>query len=394
MYKSKDISKNQKHLKIDDKDLPVYTILVPLYKETRVLQKLTNAIRSLDYPKSKLDVKLIVEEDDTDTVKAIKDLKCERFFEIIEVPFSLPRTKPKACNYAMQFAKGEYITIYDAEDIPDPLQLKKVLYTFYNDSKDIKCVQCKLNYFNREENLLSKLFAIEYSTLFDFLLFGLEALKIPIPLGGTSNHFRKSTLDKLMGWDPYNVTEDADIGIRIAQKGWRCKIIDSTTFEECPIKAGAWIRQRSRWIKGHLQTYFVHMQNPMQLYKKTGLIGFMGIQFFLGAPVLIFLLSPIMWGLFVCFVTGLLQLPPDMPDRFYILMDYSMLMLATGFSLQWLQAAVAVRKNKWQNMGKAVMSFPFYWFLHSVASFKALWQLITNPFYWEKTSHGETSINC
>lgn len=392
MLRRSNQAKTQNYIKIPDKELPIYTILVPLYQETKVLKKLTDAIRNLDYPKSKLDVKLIVEEDDLQTINAIKALKCERFFEIIQVPFSLPRTKPKACNYALQFAKGEYVTIYDAEDIPDSMQLKKVLHSFYNEDENIKCVQCKLNYFNREENLLTRLFSIEYSILFDALLFGLEACKIPIPLGGTSNHFRKKTLQELYGWDPYNVTEDADIGIRIAQNGWRCKIIDSTTLEESPIKIGAWIRQRSRWIKGHLQTYFVHMRSPLKLYKKTGMIGFMGIQFCLGVPVFIFLISPFMWILCACFISGIIEIPQNMPLLFYKIMDISIFMLITGFLLQLLQAIVAVQQNKWRSMSLAIIVFPFYWILHSIASFKALWQLIKKPHYWEKTKHGETSF--
>jgi len=392
MIRNKRTGGAQELVDLKDKELPIYTILVPLYKETRVLRKLTDAILNLDYPKSKLDVKLIVEEDDIDTIEAIKELRCERIFEIIEVPFSMPRTKPKACNYALQFAKGDFVTIYDAEDIPDPQQLKKVLNIFYNEDENIKCVQCKLNYFNREENLLSRLFSIEYSTLFDFLLFGLEAMKIPIPLGGTSNHFRKTTLEELYGWDPYNVTEDADLGIRIAQKGWQCKIINSTTLEECPIKIKAWIRQRSRWIKGHMQTYFVHMRNPNELYKKTGLVGFMGIQFFLGAPVFIFLISPIMWALCLCFLLGVLQLPANMPIWFYSLMDISIIMLVIGNILHMIQAYVAVQQSGWKGMTVSIIVYPFYWLLHSVASFKALYQLITRPFYWEKTNHGETSF--
>jgi len=372
--------------------LPVYTILVPLYKEERVLKKLTESIRAFDYPKSKLDVKLIVESDDDITIDAIKALRLPRMFEMIKVPYSLPRTKPKACNYALRFARGDFVTIYDAEDIPDPKQLKKVLYEFANSSDDLACVQAKLNFFNRDENLLAKLFSIEYSSLFEFLLYGLEFLKIPIPLGGTSNHFRVRTLKELYAWDPYNVTEDADLGLRIAQKGWRCKIIDSTTMEECPISLSAWIRQRSRWIKGHMQTYFVHMRKPFRLFEKTGLVGFMGVQFFLGAPALIFLISPIMWTIWALFVSGILNIPAGMPYWFNYVINYSSILLVFGVIIQLFYAFVVVSYQKWPRMGGAIVMFPFYWVLHSVASFKALWQLITKPYYWEKTNHGLTEV--
>ncbi len=381
-------NKQQGVIKTPDRKLPIYTILVPLYKEDKTLAKLVDAIRNLDYPKAKLDVKLIVEEDDTQTIEAVKALKCERIFEMVKVPYSLPRTKPKACNYALRFARGEYVTIYDAEDVPDKLQLKKALYAFANNGPEVVCVQARLNYFNREENILTRMFAIEYSNLFDFMLYGLEAMNIPIPLGGTSNHFKIDALRSLYAWDPYNVTEDADIGLRIAQKGWRAKMLDSITLEECPISVGAWIRQRSRWIKGHMQTYFVHMRRPIELYKRTGLVGFMGFQFVLGAPVLVFIISPFMWLGCLMFMSGWLQLPTDTPSWFYNLISASFVILFFGIVVQLMSALLSIRYNKWRGMMPHFLLFPFYWALHSIASFKALWQLITKPYYWEKTKHG------
>jgi cellulose synthase/poly-beta-1,6-N-acetylglucosamine synthase-like glycosyltransferase len=385
-------SSEQKIVQLPDSRLPVYTILIPLYKEARTLKKLTDAIRALDYPKSRLDVKLIVEADDEMTIAAIKALKCERMFEMVQVPYSIPRTKPKACNYALRFAKGEFVTIYDAEDIPDPLQLKKALYVFYNSSEDVACVQAKLSYFNREENLLSRMFTIEYSILFDFTLFGLEAMGIPIPLGGTSNHFRVKTLNALYAWDPYNVTEDADLGLRIAQKGWQCRVIDSVTMEECPIALNAWIKQRSRWIKGHMQTYFVHMRKPMELYKKVGAVGFFGIQFFVGAPILVFLMSPFIWILCAMLVMHIVQLPQGLPDWFGAVMRFNYYLLFIGMAFHIFYAGMAVITNKWKGMLAYSLIFPFYWVLHSVAAFRALWQLITRPHYWEKTQHGVTRV--
>lgn len=378
--------------RFDEKDLPVYTILVPLYREEKTLLKLVKAIRALDYPRSKLDVKLVVEEDDSVTIEAIKALKCERMFQIVRVAESIPRTKPKACNYALKFAKGQYVTIYDAEDIPEPQQLKKVLHAFMNGPEEMVCVQAKLNYFNREENLLTRMFAIEYSTLFDFILHGLVALGVPVPLGGTSNHFRIKALQELYAWDPYNVTEDADLGIRLVQKGWHVGLVDSLTLEEAPITLKAWIRQRSRWIKGHMQTYFVHMRHPFKLFSAVGMVGFMGFQLFMGAPALIFLISPFMWGIWALFMFDIVPVGVQFPHWFDTMIHISFGVLFAGIVLQMFCAVVSIRANKWPKMFRYVFFFPFYWLLHSVASFKSLWQLITRPHYWEKTSHGETSF--
>lgn len=378
---------------LDDNELPIYTILVPLYKEERTLAKLVSAIRDIDYPRSKLDVKLIVEDDDGITINAIKALKCERMFEIVKVPFSIPRTKPKACNYALSFARGEYVTIYDAEDIPDPMQLKKVLGVFEQSHRKVVCAQARLNYFNREENLLTRLFSIEYSSLFDYLLYGAKAINIPILLGGTSNHFKMKALQEAYAWDPYNVTEDADLGIRIAQKGWQVALVDSVTLEEAPISLTAWVKQRSRWIKGHMQTYLVHMRHPLKLKESVGLVGFMGMQLFLGAPVFIFLISPFMWGLSLLFWLEIIPINNLYPQWFESVVLLAIMLLFISIMKQIMLAAFIVEHKKWDNMTLSVLTFPFYWLLHSVASFRALWQLIFRPQYWEKTEHGQTRMD-
>jgi hypothetical protein len=204
---------------LNDAELPVYSVLVPMYKEASVLPLLAKALKGLDYPPSKLEVKLVLEEDDDETIDAAKALKLPGSFEIVRVPPSQPKTKPKACNYALQFCRGEFLTIYDAEDQPEPDQLKKAVLAFRHGHARLACVQGRLNYFNRSENWLTRMFTLEYSQWFDFLLPGLDWLKVPIPLGGTSNQFRLAAVRKVGGWDPYNVTEDADLGVRLAQEG-------------------------------------------------------------------------------------------------------------------------------------------------------------------------------
>lgn len=382
----------QKQLEGNNEILPIYTILVPLFKETEVLEKLVNSLREIDYPKSKLDIKLIVEEHDYETINAIKALKCERMFEIIRVPYSIPQTKPKACNYALQYARGEYMVIYDAEDQPDPLQLRKALWLFKNSPDNVVCAQARLKFFNYDDSLITRMFSFEYSNLFDFTLFGLEAMEIPIPLGGTSNHFKMDKLKELYAWDPYNVTEDADLGIRMAQKGWKTKMLDSTTMEEAPITFDIWLKQRTRWIKGHIQTYLVHMRNPLRLLRKLGLTGFFGFQMFLGAPALIFLIAPFMWCIWLILIIAGIELIPFMPEWFKPVLYFSYGVLVFGVWTQIAFALISISRNKyWKKMTPYCLAYPFYWFLHSIASFRAVWHLIKKPHYWEKTTHGVTN---
>lgn len=272
--------RKQDALVFDYSTMPIYTILVPMYREkSDTIEGIISAIRKLEYPKSKLDIKLIVEEDDKDTIEIIKSLKPENIFEIIKVPYSLPRTKPKACNYALNYTRGKYVTIYDAEDRPEPLQLLKAVSKFRESPPDIVCVQARLNYYNRKENFLTKMFSLEYSSWFNFMLPGLELFRIPIPLGGTSNHFPVKILKELYAWDPYNVTEDADLGLRIAQSGYRTAMIDSITLEESPVKLHNWINQRTRWIKGYMQTFIVHMRKSQTCKKLLGMVDLQDLYF-------------------------------------------------------------------------------------------------------------------
>lgn len=237
---------------MQDADLPTYTVLVPLYREARVVPALLAHLASLDYPASKLEVLLLVEEDDHETLAAVQAAKPPAYFTLLTLPPGQPRTKPKALNVGLLFARGEFLVVYDAEDRPEPDQLKKAVVAFRKGSEHLTCVQAALNYYNREENSLTRLFAMEYAHWFDYLLPGLFQLGLPMPLGGTSNHFRTERLRQLGGWDPFNVTEDADLGLRMAGRGLTVAVLNSTTWEEAPHHLTAWIRQRSRWIKGYM----------------------------------------------------------------------------------------------------------------------------------------------
>ena len=375
-------------LPLDHKNLPSFTLLIPLYKERAVLPKLLNGLSKLDYPKHKLDIKLVLEADDEDTYQAATQMKPSYQFDIIRVPLSEPRTKPKACNYAMAFAKGDIITIYDAEDIPNSDQLRKVAEMFDAAPENVTTIQAKLRYYNADKNLLTRFFDIEYAILFEHLLAGLERLHIPIPLGGTSNHISAERFREMGHWDPFNVTEDADLGIRFAGAGFKTQMVQSTTMEEAPVRLGAWMRQRSRWIKGHLQTWLVHSRRPLRLLRTIGPHGFLGFNLFMGIPYILYLTTPFV--VLLTYLWGSHGLFDDaMPYSLVDLMSANLLMFL-GFN--WLQAFWVYRhKRASLQMLCAIFFFPAYWLLHIVTSFKSLWQLIFRPFYWEKTEHGQSA---
>lgn len=369
-----------------DQDLPVYTVLVPMFREPDVLPILAGALRRLDYPTSKLDIKIVLEEGDDETYQAALNLGLEGIFEIIRVPASQPQTKPKACNYALKFARGEYLVIYDAEDKPEPDQLKKVLVAFNRAPKNVACVQCRLNYFNREENWLTRMFTLDYSLWFDLMLPGLEKLGVPIPLGGTSNHFRMDVLRELYAWDPFNVTEDADLGIRLIQKGYKVRLVASTTFEEANVSQTNWIRQRSRWIKGYMQTFLVHTRRPLHLLRTIGPLGVLGFVFFIGGTMLSGLLNPIFWGIFIFWLLTMSSVfDPVFPP---VLLYLSLFNLLAGNGMFMFITMLAPFRRNWLELVPYSLTIFWYWVLMSIAAWKGAWQLITKPFYWEKTTHG------
>jgi len=289
--------KNEPQLRPND--LPTYSILLPLYHEPpNVIRQLTTAIQNLDYPPEKLDVIFLIEEDDQDTLVHCKAEKPPYNVRFVIVPEGMPKTKPRACNFGLAFARGEFLTIYDAEDIPERDQLKKAVACFRSSPPDIMCFQNALNFYNAEQNILTRLFTLEYSYWFDYLLPGLYLNHLPIPLGGTSNHFRTKILRDLGGWDPYNVTEDADLGMRASYRGYRVGILPSTTFEEANSRVKNWIRQRSRWLKGYLQTFLVHNRHPFQVVRNSGWKGWFTLQVFIGGTTLGQAFSLILWILF------------------------------------------------------------------------------------------------
>lgn len=375
----------------DETSLPVYTILLPVYKEDKLIRKLIWNLRSLDYPKAKLDVKLLIEEDDDKTLNAVKNLDFPANFETIVVPFHMPKTKPKACNYGLYFSRGEYLTIYDAEDVPDSDQLKKVVVLFRKLPEEFVVVQGALNYFNKNENLLTRMFTLEYSYWFDYMLPGLETLDVPIPLGGTSNHFKLGKLMELGAWDPFNVTEDADLGVRVYDKQYKVGVVNSTTLEEANNEPFNWIRQRSRWIKGYMQTYLVHMRNPVKLIRRIGWGGFFGFNFFIGGTSFTFLLYPILLLFFILYIifqfTGIKQVFPDW------VLYASIFNFIAGNVLMVYVNMLAVFKRRYYELILFAILNPVYWLMHSIAAYKGLWQLIYKPFYWEKTNHGLTKVS-
>lgn len=383
-----EISSSDKELEaINDKDLPVYSILCPLYRESHIIPHFLEAIEKISWPKSKLDVILLLEEDDKESVEAVKKMKLPSYVRSIVVPDSMPKTKPKACNYGLGFAKGEYVVIYDAEDIPDPLQLKKAYLGFGKVDNNIICLQAKLNYYNPNQNLLTRFFTAEYSLWFDVTLTGLQSMNTTIPLGGTSNHFKTDAIRGVEGWDPFNVTEDADLGVRLFRRGFKTAIIDSVTLEEANSQWKNWLRQRSRWIKGYMQTYLVHTREGSQPFNQG--VHALIFQLVVGGKIAFVLINPFLWlatiSYFVLYAYVGPQIEALYPTYIFYMAIFS-LVFGNFLFLYYYMIGVA-KKGQWDLM-KYVLLIPLYWIMISIAAFISFYQLLFKPHYWEKTLHG------
>lgn len=380
-------SKEEQEALLED-ELPTYSILCPMYKEAHMLPQFLNGIDKLDWSKNKLDVMLLLEEDDLDSIKAFKEMDKPEYLRSIIVPASLPKTKPKACNYGLAFAKGEYVVIFDAEDIPDPMQLKKAYLGFKKSDRSVVCLQAKLSYYNIHQNLLTRFFTAEYSLWFGMTLTGLQALNTTIPLGGTSNHFRTVDLQELHAWDPFNVTEDADLGMRLFRMGYKTAVIDSVTLEEGNSKVGNWLRQRSRWIKGYMQTYLVHTRGNVKFVKEQGIHAFI-FHLIIGGKIAFIFINPLLWIITILYFSLRFAIGPVI-DMFYpqLVLYIAITSLIFGNYLYLFCYIMGCVKTEQWGLIKYVFLIPLYWVLISIAGAMAMYQLIFRPFYWEKTVHG------
>ncbi len=390
---------------INESTLPIYTILVPMYREKKMLPHILANIHNLDYPKNKLDVKLLMEEEDEETIGEARSLglfgsvekiidpmtedeyrEFLKIFSPVIVPKSEIRTKPRACTYGLYRARGEFVVIYDAEDYPEPDQLKKAVIAFRKLGNDYACLQCLLNYYNSRKNILTRWFTIEYSYWYDYFLQGMDKVGAAIPLGGTSNHFRVKQLREIGAWDPYNVTEDADLGVRIARRNLKTGMLNSHTYEESVSSVQGWINQRSRWVKGFIITWLVHMRHPRILYKELGFKRFIIFQLTFGGNFYLPLVNVILWSVFIAalLIPGIFSNWFDFrPFAFIAIFN-----LILGNLTYILLSVLATYKERQYDLLLFAFFSPIYWILMSIGAWKGAIQIVRNPYFWDKTAHG------
>ncbi len=365
--------------------LPTVSILVPLYKEREIAQRLVRRLEALDYPRELLDICLVVEADDATTQATLARSELPRWMRRITVPEGAVRTKPRALNFALDFCRGSIIGVYDAEDAPEPGQIRKIVARFGASGPSLACLQGMLDFYNARQNWLARAFTIEYAAWFRITLPGLAKMGFAVPLGGTTLFFRRHALEELGGWDAHNVTEDADLGIRLARHGYRTELIDTVTKEEANCRPWPWIRQRSRWIKGYAMTWGVHMRDPARLLHELGLRKFLGVQFLFLGTLSQFLLAPVLWSFWLLAFGLPHPLQGVLPGWAFwglggVFLASELLTIAVGM--------MAVVGAEHRFLVKWVPTLHLYWPLASIAALKGMAEIAFAPFYWDKTTHG------
>ncbi|MFN3526526.1 MAG: glycosyltransferase family 2 protein [Paracoccus sp. (in: a-proteobacteria)] len=369
--------------------LPVISVMVPLFEESDVAGKLVARLARLDYPRELTDLLLVIEDSDHITSRALDGARLPHWIRVVRVPDGPIKTKPRALNYALNFCRGQIVGIWDAEDRPDPDQLHKVARRFHFAPADVACLQGALDFYNPRTNWLARCFTIEYAAWFRVLLPGVARLGLVVPLGGTTLFFRRNLLEQVGAWDAWNVTEDADLGVRLARRGYRTEIIATTTDEEANCRALPWVKQRSRWLKGYAMTWGVHMRDPVALYRDLGARRFWGFQVQFFGALSQYLLAPVLWS-FWLLAFGLphpLRAPLEgmwggwaIPLMFGLFIGSEALSIFVGMR--------AVRGAKHRHLLAWVPGMHFYFPLGCLAGWKAIYEVVTKPFYWDKTAHG------
>ena len=368
--------------------LPVVSIMVALYRESDIAARLVRRLSRLDYPHDLLDIILIVEEDDRLTRDTLRRADLPAWIRVTVAPRGRVRTKPRALNFGLAQCRGSIVGVYDAEDAPEPDQIRKVVDRFHHRGPEVACLQGQLDFYNPRRNWLARCFTVEYAGWFRVMLPGLQRLGLPLPLGGTTLFFRRDVLERLGGWDAHNVTEDADLGMRLARHGFRTEVIETTTYEEANCAALPWVKQRSRWVKGYLMTYMAHMRTPRLLWRQLGPRGFLGFQVLFLGSLSQALLAPLMWSMFA------LQLGLGHPVASVLnhgVIVAIAVLFAVAEALNVVLGIVGLRRSGQDLSAAWVPTLILYFPLQAFAAYKALWEVLRCPFYWDKTSHGAFS---
>ncbi len=361
----------------DAQELPFYSILVPVLDEPGMMQQIATSLAHINYPYQRLEILILLETRDQATMASAMNINWGAHIHLVAVPSGKPNTKARACNYGLSIARGEFVVIFDAEDKPHSDQLRTAAAIFATRDASLVCLQAPLQIHLAHNKWLQNQFALEYKILFSLALQVLSNLNMVMPLGGSSNHFHTESLRKVGGWDAFNLTEDAELSMRLAKNGFRTQMLSPPTIENAPHSLSVWFNQRTRWLTGHIQTWCIHMRHPRDTLNLIGWRNFLAFN----AIILGRLFSGLLHASYLIY---LLVALPDLVGSQATFTIY----LATPIPIILFSVGIIYSPaTTWPHKIWLSLTQPFYWALTSLALLNACWRILTSRLDWLKTSH-------
>ncbi len=359
-----------------------FTILLPARHEERVYRETIEKIYDLNYPKELMQIIAICREDDLDTIaeaRAIIDVLGDPNVQLL-IFNDEPVNKPHGLNLGLQIARGDVVTIFDAEDEPHLDILNIINTTILNE--DVDAVQSGVQLMNHNTKWFCFLNVLEYFFWFKSSMHFFARIGM-IPLGGNTVFVRRELLEYLGGWDENCLTEDAELGIRLSLAHARMRIIyddDYVTREETPHTITEFVRQRTRWNQGFLQILFkgewLKLEKLSQRLLAFYVLILPEVQAFFAIliPVSIVMFFLIKFPLWLAMFTFL---------------PLYCLILAVFIDLAGLREFLKAHRRKWR-WREAIITvlafFPYQWIL-SIGALRAVYRYMRGVSNWEKTVH-------
>lgn len=371
---------------VTDEELPVMSVLIPLYKEKEVIPQIFKYLSDFDYPQEKLDIIFILESTDTETAQAFLDMHPPSHFKALLSPDVQPKTKPKAMNVAFSAAKGDILVIFDAEVLPERDQLKRAYLTFKL-HPEAGYLHSRMDVYNADENWITRLYTGEFCYFYHYYLPGLVASNFPLPISGHSTYFRREVIEKVGAWDAYNVAEDCDIGIRIYRKGFGSgRMLDTHTWEQSTTTIPTWVRQRTRWIQGFIQTSIVQLRYPLLLKRELKTWrNFVVFLILVPGNVILNILNIFQWMMFALWHTTHAPFLQVAYSGFTLYLATICFVVGNFFFTFYSMYALYKRKH-YSTVPWAMLMFA-YWIMLGIATIRATIHLFLHPYKWDKTAH-------
>ena len=368
--------------RLGEEKLPAISVVVPVKNEERVVGRLLKALLRLDYPQQKKEI-IIVEDGSVDkTVEICKEYVKQHSNHIKLLHKSVSNGKAAALNYAIRHAKGEIIAMFDADNVPEPDILQKVVKYFEDQS--VAAVQGITRSINADENMLTKFVSYEEAVQFEVLLRGKDVLNLFVHLTGSCQFIRRNVFEDVGGWDEESLSEDTEMSVRLMEKGYNIRYApDVQSWQENPANLAQLIKQRTRWFRGCMEVALRYGKLITKFDRRS-----IDAEVTLAGP---YMLALCLIGYFIAIYALLIPIQPD--PIFTIMAQLISLLTAISLSITGIALIYVAKPRKMANL----LCLPFIYVYWSVQAFMASYALIQiilkRPRKWTKTVRTGAATN-